>query len=115
MQITTTVKPRKVTGYSKDDIRSKIGALGFSISKHYTGATNLRNSDTVIMINFEKHRPVKSQSNKTYDGKNGKVRKTKIEKRGHWVAYYYYFPISLLKALNIRVVQKKRNFVIEKL
>ena len=115
MKLTKTLKPRKVTGYSKEDIRSKVGALGLSVSKHYSGSTNVRNPDTVIMINYEKHRPVKTQSNKTYKGKNGKVRKTKIEQNGHWVAYYYSFPVSLLKALNIRVVQKKRNFVIENL
>tara|TARA_B100000700_G_scaffold331341_1_gene463293 strand:+ start:6166 stop:6513 length:348 start_codon:yes stop_codon:yes gene_type:complete len=115
MKLTTTVKPFKTTGSSKDIIRSKIGAHGLSISKHYSGATNIRNPETVIMINYEKHRPVKSQSNKTYDGKKGKVRKTKIEKNGHWVAYYYYFPIALLKSLNIRVVQKSRNFFVEQL
>jgi len=115
MQITTTVRPRKVTGSSKDIIRNKIGAHGLSISKHYSGSTNIRNPETVIMINYEKHRPVKTQINKKYEGKKGKVRKTKIEKNGHWVAYYYHFPIALLKALNIRVVQKKRNFVIEQL
>jgi hypothetical protein len=112
MKLSTTITPRIVTGQSKEAIRSKVGALGFSMSTNYSAYTLGRNNDKVVAFNFEKRRPVKEQLSKTYKGKDGEIRQTKIKEHGYWMAYYYTFSIDLLKSLGLKVVQHKRHFSI---
>lgn len=122
MKISKTIRPTRITGNSKEDIYRKIGALGYTSSKHFSGKTNSmsvgidKSRMVVFGINLEKRRPVKKQSPKaTFKGKNGNVRKTKIVEEGHWVAHYYRFPVSLLEALNLKLVQNSRTFTITEL
>ena len=117
MKLSTVVKPRKITAVSKSSIRSKFRGSGGTRFCNYGSNIMVQGNgdrETVVAFNFEKRRPKKRQLKTTFDGLHGKVNKTKIEQRGEWIGHVYHFPVVLLKAMNIRIVQNSRNFEIQK-
>jgi len=59
----------------------------------------ISDSSNIYGVNYEKHRK------KVVDGELVAA---------HWVGHVYKFPKGLLRAMNLRVVQNKRNFRLEK-
>lgn len=107
MKLTINIKPSKKEGRSKAGATpGLLGVGGYSYSSY---GHNVRGDDLyVYAMNFEKHRK-KSQR----FGVNGKkLKKAKITP-AKWVCYYYRIPVSVLKDLNLRVVQGTRTFKIE--
>ena len=100
MKLTYDVTPRIFRAPTKDELEHHIRSIYKSSFCSSTNGTGMKvdgfSSDKMVMINYEKFR-----------SKRG-VRKA------HWIAYVYLFDVDLLKALNIKVIQHKRNFTIEK-
>ena len=108
MRIYTTIKPTRFEAGSKwaamNMILTRRGVVAQTWSDTAVGAyANIRRGvgpDYVLGINLEKRR------HRMVDGK--KVRDT------YWIAHYYVFYTDFLKSTGLRVVQKSRNFVLEK-
>jgi hypothetical protein len=115
LKLSTVVKPRKMTGTSQQAIKNKFSSSGITFSNHGSNIMIQGTGDrkTVIAFNFEKRRPVKRQLKTSYKGLKGNINKTKVEQRGEWIGFVYRFPVALLDALNLQVVQNSRNFEIK--
>lgn len=104
MRIYTTIKPTRFEAGSKcaamNMIQNRRGVVTQTWSDIAVGAYASIRPDYVLGINLEKRR------HRMVDGK--KVRDT------HWIAHYYVFYTDFLKSTGLRVVQKSRNFVLEK-
>jgi hypothetical protein len=114
-KLSTVVKPSTMKASSKEAIMGKFRSSGTRFCRYGSNIMVQGEGDreTVVAFNFEKRRPVKRQLKASFNGDKGKVRKTKIEQRGEWIGYVYKFPVSLLNALNLQVVQNSRNFEIK--
>lgn len=103
MRLSFNVKPRIITGTSKNDILTKAGLGGWIVDNsgsRYAGYTRRGGDTTVFAVNFEKRRK------KVKLLKNGN---RKIVERGHWIAYVYNFTKY---ADFVKIKQNKRNFVL---
>lgn len=97
MKLHVEIKPTSYTAPTKEQLRSKImtanNSYGYAVGTYGTGMTNSHGH--FIMINYEKRR-----------NKRGVY-------KAHWIAYVYVVPITLLRAMKLKVKQDVRNFRIE--
>lgn len=124
MKFTTEIKPTIIEAKTKSELVSKIQSSysGFFSSSSYgygmkkrTGGLLGGTVSHIIAYNLEKHRAIKKQSPRaSYNGTNGKIRKTKIIKNGFWRAYVYKIPVGILDISNTTVHQNSRNFTFKK-
>ncbi len=113
MKLIFTVKPSVVKGRSKEDIKSKCGLHGWTISNNGTYYTGIRDDDHYVrVVNFQKFRKKTRQTKKVVKGKS--VTTSTVIRASHWVGYVYRIPVTFLKESDMKVVQKKRNFVLQK-
>lgn len=116
MRLSLNIKPSIITGNSKDKIKSRLRLYGWSCSNYgsyYSYSGGFKNDDYICVINFEKFRKKTKQNKKVVKGKS--VTTSKVIRKAHWVGYYYLIPISFLKESRMKVIQKKNNFVFEKI
>jgi hypothetical protein len=97
MRFVIDVKPVKKVEKTKHGVMYGMRYAIPCFSDFSKGA--LSDGTNVYGVNYEKHRK------KVVDGKLA---------ASHWVGYVYKFPKGLLRSLNLRVVQNKRNFKLEK-
>jgi hypothetical protein len=97
MRLFIDMKPVKKVASTKQGIRYGIRYANLCLSD--VSKWSLSDGANVYGVNYEKHRK------KVVDGKLVAA---------HWVGYVYKFPHELLHSLNLRVVQNKRNFKLEK-
>lgn len=97
MKLHVEIKPTSYMAPTKEQLCSKIMAsknsFGLAMGTHGSGMTDSRGN--FIMINYEKRR-----------SKRGVY-------KAHWIAYVYVVPITLLRAMKLKVKQDVRNFRIE--
>lgn len=101
MRIILNVKPRIVSGTSKNDILGKLRMGGWTVDgngSRYSNYADRRGDVSIIGINFEKHRK-KVKMLKSGD--------RKVVTAGHWVAYVYNFKKF---AQIVKIKQNNRNF-----
>ena len=108
MKISTEIKPVKYSAFgSKSNIVSKITQNKIRTFSSEFGdgyISNIINPDYVTVFNLEKHR--RKSTKHAFKGTNVKV--TTVH--SHWDAYVYSIPISLLKAIDVKVTQGIRTF-----
>lgn len=107
MRLNINVKPIMYIGNSKMDIQRKLRGYGLTISNFGTYISSDDNKNAIV-INYHKVNR-KTKRTKTKTGYKSKVINT-----AHWVGYVYHFNLDLLKATNLKVIQKSRNFEIVK-
>lgn len=93
-------------------LRHSFSDLTFTISSSFGTGLHSERVGIVRVFNIEKHRPKKEYTGRKHDGLKGKVRNTKIVKRGHSIAYVYDFKVDMLKMLGLKVKQGSRTFKI---
>lgn len=100
MRIVQTIKPQIYKGYSKEDLKMKIGLYGWSMISsgnfNFSGWTSL-DEKYKYGVNFEK------RNRKTKVLKSGK---RKVIQEKHWIAYVYKFK----KDYPISIKQESRYF-----
>ena len=108
MRLISVIKPRKSTGYSIDDIKSKYNLFGFCMSsfgEHWYG------DDKYIRVaNFQKVNTKTKQVKKKIKGEMKTV--STIIHYAHWEANIYDIPKSWLEYNRKKVIKKRKNFVI---
>ena len=113
MRLSLNIKPSTITGNSKDNIKSVLRLYGWTCSNYGSYYSGFKNDDYIYVINFEKFRRKTKQNKRMIKGKS--VTSSKVIRKAHWVGYYYLIPISFLKESRMKVIQKKNNFVFEKI
>lgn len=109
--ITNVVHPTTIEGRTKGSIQSKIkGALTFS--KHSSNAIKI--DSTIVAVQYQKLRK-KSIQKKVKDKEGKMITKSKVIRNGSWIGKVYRFDENLLKLAQLKVVQNKRSFTLEKI
>lgn len=109
MKLTLNIKPshleRATVESARQDIRGNFrGHYGIIFTRH--GLAVIEVDDDYIVFNIEK-RKLKRKRNK----KGAYV----VTQKPKAIVRYYRIPVAFLEAANLRVVQKSRHFVFEKL
>lgn len=115
MRLYVNVKPKIRVAYTKDDLMLRVSGGYYQFSRYfgtYGDGFMSRDRKLIRVYNLQK---INKKVERTTITKNGKTKsQSKVLHHKYWVANIYDFDIELLKALNIKVKQQKRNFVIEK-
>lgn len=111
MELHFKIKPTIVRARSKEGIDSKYygKCLTFSSYGNYRLA-DYGGEECALVINYVKV----NRKTKQLRFKNGKYKSSTVVREKEWIGYVYYFPISLLKVMNLEVKQKVNNFEIKK-
>lgn len=114
MILKVNIKPRTIIAPSKNAIISKITdnkvyRLGYIAGFSFNGYGQFSDDNTITVYNLHKVRRKTQQI-----GKNGKkLKKSKIIRNGHWVAYVYTFDVKMLKNMGFKSIkQNTRNFTL---
>jgi hypothetical protein len=123
MKITITIKPKRMTvdnfGFGTKLVRSTKAAIVRHVvyNRQLTYSSDIgtgyvigynNKPDTIRVVNLEKRRPViKIVTDKKLLKKGIK---RQVVTPGHWVAHVYDFPVDVLRATGMKVVQGTRTF-----
>ena len=114
MKLIVNIKPTTTKASTLSELKDKINCFGFIMNKYFNGYPSSFNDDNyVYAFVFEKHRRKAKHTKKKRNGALTTI--SEPIKNNHWIGYKYKFPIELLKTLNVRLVQKNRHFVLEKI
>lgn len=117
MKLTINVRPQTITAHSKDALIAKIKGNHHtcSHSNYGFGIANEYRNDLKGMRVYNLHKVrAKYQQIKNKTGIDDTRKVAKKVRDAHWVAYVYDFNVDVLDALNLKVDQKQRNFVLKK-
>ena len=112
MELHFKIKPRIVKATSREGLESKIGFYGRTYGSYGDGYLSCKynGEECALVVNYEKV----NRKTKQIRYKNGKYKSSEVVKEKQWIGYAYYFPISLLKVMNLKVVQNRNNFELKK-
>lgn len=117
MKLTINVKPQIITAHSKDALIAKIQDNRHSVfsSKYGHGFVEEYRNETKAMRVYNLHKVrAKYQQIKNKTGIDDTRKVSKKVRDAHWIAYVYDFKVGVLDALNLKVDQKQRNFILKK-
>jgi hypothetical protein len=130
MKITINIKPKRMTvvtvdnlGFGTKVVRSTKSTIVSHVvsNRHLTYSSDIgagyvigynNKPDTIRVFNLEKRRPVVKIVTDKKLLKKGIKRQ--VVTPGHWVAHVYDFPVDVLRATGMKVLQGTRTFKLVK-
>ena len=124
MKITINIKPKRMTvdnlGFGTKVVRSTKAAIVRHVvsNRQLTYSSDIgtgymtSRGDTIRVVNLEKRRPVVKIVTDKKLLKKGIKRQ--VVTPGHWVAHVYDFPVDVLRATGMKVLQGTRTFKLVK-
>lgn len=109
MRLSLNIKPIRFESQTKEAVmRKAVGDRCFTVASCSAGYAPIGSQAVTVVrvFNLEKRR--KRVQRSVVRGK----RVTKVLNRTHWVCYAYDFPIAVLTALGVKVMQGPRTFTV---